>query len=123
MAKVKKYTHTAFVGMGAFFALEALATPFDAVDVQAGKELAVKACSACHAIPSQSIQEPTSSLPGPPFSKIANGSKATHENLRVFLLSTHSNVSHPGGMPTPALTEKQIWQIAAYLSSLRNAQK
>jgi cytochrome c1 len=28
-------------------------------------------------------------------------------------------VSHPGGMPNPGLTERQIEQISAYLESLR----
>jgi mono/diheme cytochrome c family protein len=123
MAAMKKCTDTIFVGLCAFFICEARATPFDAIDVEAGRELAVKACSACHAIPSQSNQERASSLSGPAFSEIAKGSKATHEKLRVFLLSTHSNVGHPGGMPSPTLTEEQIWRIAAYLSSLRDAKE
>ena len=39
--------------------------------------------------------------------------------LLAFLRSTHSNVSHPGAMPNPGLTEQQIDQISAYLGSLR----
>ncbi|WP_445730591.1 hypothetical protein [Methylocystis sp. IM2] len=74
-------------------------------------------------MPSRADREHSSSLPGPSFTEIANGSKATHESLRVFLLTTHSNIAHPGGMPHPTLTEKQIWQIAAYLASLRNTQE
>jgi mono/diheme cytochrome c family protein len=111
-----------FIGLCAGLALTASAGPFDAVDVQAGKEIATTACLPCHATPSTRDQESPSSRIGPPLSEIAKGKKATHENLRNFLLSTHSNIAHPGAMPSPELTEKQIWQIAAYLSSLRNEQ-
>lgn len=122
MTRVKKFELIGVVGMAAFFAHEALASPFDALDVRAGREIAEKACSACHAIQSAD-QEHSTSLPGLSFSEIANGSNATHERLRVFLLTTHSNVGHPGGMPNPTLTEQQIWQIAAYLAGLRNTQE
>jgi mono/diheme cytochrome c family protein len=113
----------AFIALGAMLSLKASAGPFDTKDVQAGRELSLKMCSSCHAMPSQSSKEPALSLTGAPFPEIAKGSKATHENLRVFLLSTHSNIAHPGGMPRLELTETQIWQIAAYLSSLRNEQE
>ncbi len=111
------------IALGAALSLKASADPVDATDVQAGSELSLKRCSHCHAMPSQPSKEPGSSLTEAPFSEIANGSKGTHENLRVFLLSTHSNVAHPGGMPRLELTETQIRQIAAYLSSLRNEQE
>ncbi len=123
MERVKRYLQFGAVGITAFLPGVALAGPFGALDEQAGKEIAEKACSACHAIPSRADQEPSSSLPGPSFAEIANGPKVTHESLRVFLLTTHSNIAHPGGMPNPTLTEKQIWQIAAYLASLRNTQE
>jgi hypothetical protein len=53
---------------------------------------------------------------GPPFAEIAKGSRAAPEALRDFLHSTHSDVGHPGATtPNPALTERQIDEIVAYL--------
>ncbi len=104
------------------FCLPALAGPYGIYDVQAGKQLAITACSPCHYVSSESTKR-TSPPPGAPFSDIAKGSKGTYENLRTFLLSTQSNVRHPGAMPFLGLTDQQIWQIAAYLSSLRDAGK
>jgi hypothetical protein len=57
--------------------------------------------------------------PGPTFAEIANGGHAAPDTLLAFLRSTHSDVSHPGAMPNPGLTERQIDQISAYLGSLR----
>jgi mono/diheme cytochrome c family protein len=111
-----------FVALATMLAFSTVKAEYDERDVRAGEQLAIKACSPCHAIPSESAQEgPHRS--GPPFSEIAKGSKARHEPLRTFLLSTHSNVGHPGAMPSPELTEQQIWQIAAYLSSLRDVER
>jgi mono/diheme cytochrome c family protein len=101
--------------------LTTLAAADNAKDVQAGKDLAIKACSPCHAINAKSTPERAPRPAGASFEEIAKGSKATPEALRVFLLSTHSSVSHPGAMPSPALTEDQIRLISAYVSSLRSA--
>ena len=95
----------------------------NAQDVRGGKELAVRVCSPCHAMAAQPIQEQAAPPSGPSFEEIAKGTKATPEALRVFLLSTQSNVGHPGGMPNPKLTEDQIHLISAYLSSLRDVKK
>ena len=69
----------------------------------------------------QPIQQQAPPPSGPSLEEIAKGSKAAPEALRIFLLSTQSNVGHPGSMPNPKLTEDQIRLISAYLSSLRNA--
>ncbi len=87
-------------------------------DIQAGKELAIIRCSHCHAV---TPQDQSAQLPAPSFVEIAKGNKAEPQSLRIFLLSTHSNVGHPGAMPSPALTEDQIRTISAYLSSLKGA--
>lgn len=91
----------------------------NAKDIRAGEALAMKACLPCHVIPSHPSQQQASPPSGPPFEEIAKGSKAAPEALRVFLLSTRSNVSHPGAMPNPGLTEDEIPLISAYLASLR----
>ena len=82
----------------------------EASDIRAGQELASKVCSPCHVVAER---------PGPTFAEIAKGGRAAPDTLLAFLRSTHSNVSHPGGMPNPELTERQIEQISAYLESLR----
>lgn len=95
------------------------AWPDDANVIRAGRELAVKACGSCHVVATPPSPQHAAPLAGPSFEEIAKGSKAAPDALRVFLLSTHSSVSHPGNMPRPALTEDQIRLISAYVSSLR----
>ena len=90
----------------------ALALADEASDAREGEALATKICSDCHVV---------SLKVGPPFAEIAKGSRAAPEALRDFLHSTHSDVGHPGAMPNPALTERQIDEIAAYLATLRAA--
>ena len=82
----------------------------EASDVRAGQELAEKTCSHCHVV---------SERPGPPFAEIANGDHFEPNPLLALLRSTHSDVSHPGGMPTSELSDHEIEQISAYLASLR----
>lgn len=84
----------------------------ESADARAGQELAIKACSPCHV-----VSAPT----GPSFADIAKGQHAEPEALRDFMRSTHSDVSHPGAMPTPELTDGQIEEIAAYLATLRGS--
>ena len=81
-------------------------------DVRAGYELASKICSPCHVI---------GPLPGPSFVDISKGDYRSAEPLENLLRSTHSNVSHPGEMPSIYLSEEQIRKISAYIGSLREA--
>jgi mono/diheme cytochrome c family protein len=84
----------------------------DQNDVRSGERLAQRLCSPCHLV---------GQLPGLSFGEIARGDHASPRALRNFLRSTHSDVSHPGGMPNPELSDAQIRSIAAYLNSLRGA--
>ena len=52
---------------------------------------------------------------------IAKGDYHSAAPLENLLRSTHSNVSHPGGMPNIRLTEEQMRTISAYIASLREA--
>jgi mono/diheme cytochrome c family protein len=81
-------------------------------DVRAGYELASKICSPCHVIGPSA---------GPSFMDIAKGDYHSAAPLENLLRSTHSNVSHPGGMPNIRLTEEQMRTISAYIASLREA--
>jgi hypothetical protein len=115
------YPTIATIALGAALPLKAAA--FDATDIEAGRELSLKTCSSCDATPSQANKKPASPSAGAPLSEVAKGSEATQENLSDFLLSTHSNIAHPGGMPRLELTETEIRQIGAYLSDLRIEQE
>ena len=115
----KSFVRAVFV-LIATLSFVAAACADDARNIREGKELAMTVCSPCHVIAPQPSQQPAPPPPGPSFEEIAKGSKASPETLRIFLLSTQSNVGHPGGMPNPKLTEAQIRLISAYLSSLRN---
>ena len=81
-------------------------------DVHAGYELASKICSPCHLV---------APLPGPSFMEIAKGEYRSPASLESILRSTHSDVSHPGGMPRMDLSDEQIRKISAYIGSLREA--
>jgi mono/diheme cytochrome c family protein len=99
--------------VGAVIGLLASARAEDQTDARAGEQLAKKLCSSCHLV---------GQLPGPSFADIARGDHASAAALSSLLRSTHSDVSHPGGMPNPELSDEQIRSIAAYLNSLRGAQ-
>ena len=117
MKKIRPSTACAWFLCGALemtatFGLSSPALADEASDAREGEALATKICSDCHVV---------SPKVGPPFAEIAKGSRAAPEALRDFLHSTHSDVGHPGAMPNPALTERQIDEIAAYLATLRAA--
>jgi mono/diheme cytochrome c family protein len=80
----------------ATFGLDARAWADEASEARAGQELAAKVCSPCHVV---------AETPGPPFAEIAKGERGAPEALRDFLHATHSNMSHPGAMPNPELTD------------------
>ena len=84
----------------------------DVKDVHAGYELASKVCSPCHVV---------APLPGPSSMDIAKSQYGSTAPLENFLRSTHSDVSHPGGMPNISLSGEQIRTISAYIGSLREA--
>jgi mono/diheme cytochrome c family protein len=104
--------------VGAILAITLTSNPWvrssaqDLRDIHAGRELALKVCSPCHLV---------APLPGPSFTDIAKGEYASATPLENFLRSTHSNVSHPGGMPRIDLSDEQIRAISAYIGSLREA--
>lgn len=112
----------AVLSAGGTLALVACAAAENAKDIRAGREFAVKTCSPYHIVPSQLIQEQPSRPSGPSFEEITKSAKAAPEALRVFLLSTHSSVSHPGAMPNLGLAEDQMRLISAYVSSFRKAE-
>ena len=103
---------SAILLVGAAIGLLCPARADDQNNARSGEQLAQELCSPCHLV---------GQLSGPSFADIARGDRASPDALRDFLRSTHANVSHPGAMPTPDLSDDQIRSIAAYLSSLRGA--
>jgi mono/diheme cytochrome c family protein len=88
-------------------------------EVARGHRLATLICSACHvAAPDQNF-EPILRPPAPPFVLIAQRSEVTADFLRMFLTTTHRDISSPNGMPNPQLLDYQIGEISAYILSLR----
>jgi len=103
---------SAILLVGAAIGLLGPALAEDQNNARTGERLAQKLCSSCHLV---------GRLPGPSFADIARGDHASPDALRNFLHSTHSDVSHPGAMPNPELTDEQIRAIAAYLSTLQGS--
>ncbi len=88
-------------------------------DVQNGHHLAAIICSNCHVAGPDQIVEPILQPPAPSLESIARRSTTNADALKVFLATTHSNISNTGGMPNPQLLDFQITQVVAYLLSLR----
>jgi mono/diheme cytochrome c family protein len=88
-------------------------------DVQEGHRLATLICSACHVAARDQPFEPILRPPAPTFESIAQRSSITADSVRMFLSTTHRDISSPNGMPNPQLLDYQINQITAYLLSLR----
>ncbi len=109
------------VTLSAMIGLSPPAWADEASDVRAGQELAERACSPCHVVAPQAVEGRLSGSAAPSFAEIAKAGKAALESLGAFLRSTHNSVSHPGAMPSPELTEKQIRLISAYMATLRQA--
>jgi cytochrome c551/c552 len=85
--------------------------PAMADEAKDGEALAQRLCGKCHVV-SQNV--------GPPFADIAKSPHASAGFLRDFLRSTHSDVSHPNAMPNPALSQREIDTLAAYIASLHH---
>ncbi len=88
-------------------------------DVAAGRTVALRVCSTCHAVPDREALPPMLRPPAPAFTAIANRPPTTETSLRDFLASTHASVQEPSGMPNPQLTDEQAVNVIAYLLSLR----
>ena len=101
---------SAILIIGALSSLAARCLAEEMKDIAAGHDVASRMCSQCHLI---------GPLPGPPFMDIAKSEYGAPASLESFLRSTHSDISHPGGMPRMQLSADQIRAIAAYIKSLR----
>lgn len=85
-----------------------------------GREIALKICSACHAVAPAQEFSPLLNPPAPSFAAIANRTESTRASLRHFVATTHwDEKTLPLTMPNPSLTDSQITDVVAYILSLR----
>ena len=87
--------------------------------VQQGKRLAVRICSDCHVVARGDVPQPILQPPAPSFESIAQRGTMTADSIRIFLTTTHRDISNPKGMPNPQLVDDQIGRLMAYLLSLQ----
>jgi cytochrome c1 len=93
-------------------------------DVKEGHRVALLVCYACHVVERDQRQHlPTLEPPAPSFETIAQRGNVNAESLQAFLTTTHRDVSNPGAMPSPGLTDSYVKQVAAYILSLRRPQQ
>lgn len=81
--------------------------PAAAFDAEAGRQLAGKWCSNCHAVETSSGADQA-----PPFEAIARDRSGSPDWIRAWLSTSHPN------MPDMALSRMEIESIIAYLQSL-----
>jgi cytochrome c len=77
-------------------------------DAQAGRDLAVRSCGACHV----TDRTGAGTDAAPPFPEIAHRTHADHGWVRAWLAKPHPP------MPDLSLTRQQIDDIVAYLDRL-----
>lgn len=82
-------------------------------DPEAGKVLALKVCSTCHAVAGQQTRPAMDSAPS--FPVIARDPAVTEAGLHAFLQTPHSV------MPDLILSRDEIRDVIAYIMSLKPA--
>jgi mono/diheme cytochrome c family protein len=91
--------------------------PADRGDADAGRDLAVVACTGCHVV---SADQPFAPLikESPDFLEIANRPNVTAASLHRMIAALPL-VPRKGGMANPLLTDDQLADVAAYIMTLR----
>jgi mono/diheme cytochrome c family protein len=91
--------------------------PADRGDADAGRKLALDACTGCHLVSDDQRFAPL--LKGAPsFREIANRPNATAASLRRTIAAL-PQVPRNGRMANPLLTNDQLADVAAYIMTLR----
>lgn len=86
-------------------------------DVQAGRRLALLACTGCHVVAPDQRFKPL--IIGPPsFNEIANRPNASAAAVREYLASLPV-IPKTGQMANPDLTEEELRDVTAFIISLR----
>lgn len=88
--------------------------------MDAGEELALRQCSFCHVVSSDTRYRPSLIHPAPGFQEIADEPGATAESLRRFITTTHwDEKTIPMTMPDQMLSGEETNEVIAYMLSLR----
>jgi mono/diheme cytochrome c family protein len=99
-------------GLAAGLAVLGFGVPALAQDPAAGRALAERWCSACHAVTPGAVGSDVV----PSFERIANDQVLTEEWLTARLAVPHHS------MPSLSLTRRQIADLVAYVNSLRGGE-
>jgi mono/diheme cytochrome c family protein len=101
-----------WLGAAALLASLLLAQPAGAQgDPAAGRNLAQRVCSTCHAIAEQPLLSPRG--PAPSFAEVARNRETTEIGLRAFLQTPHAR------MPNLILSREESDDVISYILSLR----
>ncbi len=88
--------------------------------VEHGRQIALKICSACHVVAPVQEFPPLRNPPASPFADIVDRADSTRASLRHFVAGTHwDEKTLPLMMPNPSLTDSQIADVVTYILSLR----
>jgi mono/diheme cytochrome c family protein len=85
-------------------------------DANAGRELALDACTGCHVVTDHQPFAPL--LRAPDFREIANRPHVTAASLRRTIAAL-PQVPRKGRMANPQLTDDQLADVTAYIMTLR----
>jgi mono/diheme cytochrome c family protein len=109
------------VAFAAGLAVQARAQTKLAGDVQAGRDLALLACTSCHVVTADQPFKPIySGTPRPPdFKDIANKPNVTAQSL-IHYLATLPTIPPDSRMANPDLTSDQLRDVAAFIVTLRD---
>ena len=88
-------------------------------DAEAGRSLALTACTGCHVVATDQPFKPIYPGPLPDFKTIANKPNTTAASLKHYL-ETLPDVPKPGQMANPLLSSKDLQDVVAYIVSLRD---
>jgi mono/diheme cytochrome c family protein len=91
--------------------------PADRGNADAGRELALEACTGCHVV-SDDQRFPPLLKGAPGLREIANRPNVTAASLRRAI-ATLPQVPRNGRMANPLLTDGQLADVAAYMMTLR----
>lgn len=90
-------------------------------NVEAGRALALQACTGCHVVASDQPFKPIyrGAIQPPDFKAIADLPDVTAASLQHHL-ATLPTIPQNSHMANPALTDAQIREVVAFIVSLRN---
>jgi mono/diheme cytochrome c family protein len=91
--------------------------PADRGNTDAGRELALEACTGCHVV-SDDQRFPPLLKGAPTFREIVNRPKVTAASLRRAIAAL-PQVPRNGRMANPLLTDNQLADVVAYIMTLR----